>query len=168
LKLNLGCGNKKIAGALGVDRHRCEGVDVVCDIEKCLPFKMNTVESVYIDNVIEHVLDIPALMRELHRICRNGADITIITPHFSALDSWRDPTHHHHLSLYSFDYFTRKGSRHYTCGGFEIVNRRLSFSGNPLGLLGRLIYSISARAYERHFCFMLRASTLRFELKVTK
>ena len=33
--------------------------------------------------------------------------IKIITPHFSALSSWIDPTHIHHFSYFSFDHFEK-------------------------------------------------------------
>ena len=34
MKLDIGCGNKKWIGFVGVDRVLCEGVDVVCDLSK--------------------------------------------------------------------------------------------------------------------------------------
>ena len=38
LKLNLGCGNQKIDGFKGVDKYPCDGVDILSDITKTLPF----------------------------------------------------------------------------------------------------------------------------------
>ncbi len=167
MKLNLGCGNKRKDGFLGVDLFPCQAVDVLADLSAPLPFQEGSIEEIWLDNVIEHIHDIPALMRELHRICRPGAKITIITPHFASLSSWRDPTHVHHLSLFSMEHFEKKGVAHYTGGGFRVVRRKLSFGG-LLGNLGRLIYLLSPTEYEKNWCFMLRPGTLTFEIEVNK
>lgn len=163
IKLNLGCGNKLLPGYVGVDLFPCEGARLRCDLSRPLPFQDRSVEGLFLDNVIEHVPDIPRLMRELQRICKPGARIRILTPHFSAQASWRDPTHLHHLSWFSIEHFTN--ARHYTGSGFRLVGRRLSFVGGPLGLVARLLFAISPDAYEKHFCFVFRASTLDFEIE---
>ncbi len=168
MKLNLGCGNKKKEGFLGVDKFDCEAVDKIADLDKQLPFKTNTVEEVWMDNVIEHVRDISSVMNEIYRICQNEAKITIITPHFTSASSWIDPTHLHHLSFFSMDHFEKKGVSHYTGGGFKVELRKLSFGGGIMGLIGRLIFRISPKQYESKWCFIFRASTLRFVLRVIK
>jgi predicted SAM-dependent methyltransferase len=98
LKINIGCGNKRLPGFTGVDKYPCVGADLLCDATRVLPLKDDSVEEVLMDNFIEHVLDVPALMKEVLRVCRAGAKVTVITPHFTALASWRDPTHLHHFS----------------------------------------------------------------------
>lgn len=167
MKLNLGCGNKRKEGYVGVDLFPCEALDLRCDITGRLPFADGSVEAVWMDNVIEHVIDIPALMKELVRVCRNGAGIEIVTPHFSSIASWEDPTHVHHLAYGSFAHFEQEAVAHYIGGGLKIEKRRLSFGG-ILGLIGRLIFGISPAAYEKHFCFVFRASSLRVTLRVEK
>lgn len=164
IQLNLGCGDKQLPGFVGVDLFPCAGARVRCDLTRPLPFRDASVAGLLLDNVIEHVPDIPALMRELRRICKPGARIRILTPHFSAQASWRDPTHLHHLSWFSIEHFTHE--RHYTAGGFRLVGRQLSFVGGPLGLVARLLFALGPDAYEKHFCFVFRASTLTFELEV--
>ncbi|MFA5355030.1 MAG: methyltransferase domain-containing protein [Thermodesulfovibrionales bacterium] len=166
-KLNIGCGNKKKDGFLGVDKFRTDATDIVADIEETLPFPDSSIEEIWMDNVIEHIRDIPGLMKEIHRVCMNGAEITIITPHFASLASWRDPTHFHHLSYFSMDHFEKQSVAHYTGGGFKVQERRLSFGG-ILGNIGRLIFTVSPREYESNWCFIFRPSTLRFVLKIIK
>lgn len=167
MKINLGCGNKKKEGFVGVDSAPCEAADVLADLSGALPFASDSVGEVWLDNVIEHIQDIPSLMKEIHRICRNEAKITIITPHFASADSWRDPTHVHHLSYFSMDHFERRGVAHYTGGGFRVSRRRLSFGG-LLGNLGRLVFLFSPAQYEKNWCFLLRPGTLTFELRAVK
>jgi SAM-dependent methyltransferase len=168
IKVNLGCGNKRPEGFIGVDRFHCDGADVLCDITRSLPFLDDSVDEYLLDNLIEHVLDIPALIAEIVRTARNGARVAIITPHFSSLSSWKDPTHIHHLSYFSFDHFEKVSARHYVGGGINVLKRRLSFGGNLLSLIGRAIFSLSPEAYEKKYCFIFRASTLRFDMEIFK
>lgn len=169
MKLNLGCGGKRIEGFVGVDKYPTPAVDVLADLTGRLPFEDSSIDEILLDNVIEHMLDIPALMREMHRVCRDGATVRILTPHFTSLSSWRDPTHVHHLSYFSLDHFTREQVAHYTSAGhrFEIIERRLSFGG-LLGNIGRLIFLLSPKHYESNWCFVFRASTLSFRMRVLK
>lgn len=168
MKLNIGCGNKKKQGFTGVDKFPCEAVDILADINETLPFDDNSIEEIWLDNVIEHVTDISHLMAEMHRICEPEAIISIITPHYTSPSSWRDPTHLHHLSYFSMDHFAKPGVAHYTGGGYQVAKKKLSFSGGIMGLLGRLIFSISPGQYESKWCFIFRAGTLRVEMKVIK
>ncbi|WIM05071.1 MAG: methyltransferase domain-containing protein [Candidatus Nitricoxidivorans perseverans] len=165
IRLNLGCGNKQVEGYLGVDRYPCAAV-ILCNLELPLPFRDASVDAFMLDNVIEHVRDIPSLMAEIVRVGRPGARVTVITPHFTSLSSWKDPTHLHHLSYFSFDHFEKDSVSHYMGRGLRVVERRLTFGGGLLGLVGRALFALGPEAYERKYCFMFRASTLHFELEV--
>ncbi|MEO1930181.1 MAG: methyltransferase domain-containing protein [Gammaproteobacteria bacterium] len=167
MKLNLGCGNKTKLGYLGVDSFSCGAVDVMADLTSKLPFENNSIDEIWMDNVIEHIPDITKLMKEIHRISKADTLVTIITPHFASQASWRDPTHIHHLSFFSMDHFEKDNVAHYTGGGFKVIERRLSFGG-LLGNIGRLIYKISAKEYEKNWCFIFRPSTLKFVIRVIK
>lgn len=164
MKLNLGCGNKSVPGFTGVDKYHCEAVEIIADIEKRLPFDDETIEEVIMDNVIEHIFDIPKLISEISRICLKGATVTIFTPHFASHASWRDPTHIHHLSYFSMDHLEKSSVSHYMSNGFKVIDRKLSFGG-VMGNIGRLIFKISPRYYESNWCFIFRPSTLMFKLQ---
>lgn len=167
MKLNIGCGNKKIEGYVGVDKFQCDAADYICDIEnEKLPFEDNSVKAIILDNVIEHFRDIPNVINELIRVADKGAIITIITPHFSSLSSWIDPTHLHHLSYFSFDHFEKGNVSHYVGKGVKIKHKKLSFGGGIFGLIARLIFKISPKRYEQKYCFIFRASTLTIDIEV--
>lgn len=168
MKLNLGCGNKKKPGFLGVDKYPCDAVDHIADLNSELPFKASSIDEVWMDNVIEHIPDISSIMKEIHRICKPNAKVTIITPHYTSIASWRDPTHIHHLCYFSMDHFEKENVKHYTGGGFHITERHLSFGGGIMGLLGRLIFNLSPKSYEAKWSFIFRASTLKFVLSINK
>lgn len=168
MKINLGCGDKRVAGFLGVDRYRSAAAELLCDIERSLPLRDCSVDELHLDNLIEHVLDVSAFVRELVRVAKDGARITIITPHFSSLASWMDPTHLHHLSYDSMHHFEHEYLRESLPGRIAVTGRRLSFGGGFFGVLGRLFFALSPELYERKLAFVFRASTLRFELRVCK
>ena len=47
MKLNIGCGNKRVKGYLGVDKFRCDAADYICDIEnEKLPFEDNVITAI--------------------------------------------------------------------------------------------------------------------------
>jgi SAM-dependent methyltransferase len=168
MKLNLGCGNKKVGGHVGVDKFLCSAVQIRADLEKPLPFKKNSIEDIKLDNVIEHIRDIPELFKKLADISKNGCKIYIKTPHFTSLSSWKDPTHRHHFSYFSFEHFTRKHVEHYIGSGIKILSKKLSFGGGILGIIGRTLFMINPEMYEKKFCFIFRAGTLKFILEIRK
>jgi len=114
------------------------------------------------------VLDIPALMREIARVCRGGARVHVVTPHFSSASSFRDPTHLHHLSYFSMDHFEKDSAAHYVGGGFVVKKRELAFSRSLGGRIGKLLFAMGPETWEKQFCFVFRARTLTFELEVVK
>ena len=167
MKLNLGCGNQKIPGYTGVDLYPCEVAEVLADLNSTLPFPNDSVDEVLLDNVIEHIQELQSLFRELHRVCRHGALVKIVTPHFASAASWIDPTHVHHLSYFSMGHLEKANAAHYTGGGYKVASRKLSFGG-ILGAIGKLFFWISPIHYEKYWCFIFRPSTLRFTLEVVK
>jgi len=167
MKLNIGCGNKHISGFVGVDKFKCDAAEIICDVEnEKLPIADNEVDEIILDNVVEHFLDIPKVFNELIRVSKEGCLIKVITPHFSSLSSWIDPTHMHHLSYFSFDHFGKETTSHYVGKRLKISKKKLSFPGSFLGVVGRLIFKLNPKKYEQRYCFIFRASTLTFCLKV--
>ncbi len=151
MKLNIGCGNKKIDGYIGVDKFQCDAADYICDIENDrLPFEDSSVNGIILDNVIEHFYDISKVINELVRVSEKGTVIKIITPHFSSLSSWIDPTHIHHLSYFSFDHFEKDSVAHYVGKGIKVKDKKLSFGGGVFGLLARVIFKINPHKYEKN------------------
>ena len=169
LILDIGCGSKKTPGAVGLDINPVSGVDVAADAAKGLPFADGSFHGVRMRHVAEHVPNLAGLMAEVHRVCRNNALVYILTPHFSASASYHDPTHIHHLSSRSFDYFcggTREDFVPLPCE-FKLVSKRIIF-----GRKGRTGLAAWANRhpdlYEQHLAFLLPALEIEAMLKVVK
>lgn len=89
LSIDVGCGGKKKPGAIGVDRHAGPGVDRVCDLERePLPFDDGTVGEVFSSHCIEHTSDPVRLLREITRVCADGAKIELWHPYSGHRDAF--------------------------------------------------------------------------------
>ena len=104
LKLNLGCGNKKIDGFINIDQSVICKPDLLLNLENTpYPFHTSTVQHIRMDSVLEHLPASPSeffrILRELHRICTNRAILDIVCPH--PFHRWQivDFTHQKAISL---------------------------------------------------------------------
>lgn len=173
LIFNIGCGKKKQdAAAIGLDRQPGSDADILCELLHFpWPVLDGCADKVYLSHVIEHQPDVLRAMAEVHRIAKPGAEIVVVTPHYSSPDSYTDPTHLVHLGFHSFDYLVQESFENFTygAGGFRILERRLSFGGNfLLDNLGRIISSISMDFYEKHFAWIFPARNICCRLAVIK
>lgn len=106
MKLLLGGGNKKIEGFVNIDILPMPNVDIIHDLNKGLPMiNSDHVEEVIAEHVIEHLFNFPLLMNEIHRVCKKGAIVRIVTPHASYPQFWRDPTHVRPFTEETFKYW---------------------------------------------------------------
>lgn len=105
LIVDLGCGAKKLKGAFGIDRRMEPGVDLICDFERALPLKTNSVDVVYMSHIIEHVKNLLSFMEEVYRVCRPGAEIRVVAPYYTSRGAFRDPTHVRFITEDTFQYF---------------------------------------------------------------
>src|SRR5690606_21428480 len=104
--LDLGCGAKKKPGSLGVDIARVDGVDLLADVTRPLPFRDQSVDAIHCSHIVEHIDDLMSFMGEIWRVCRPGAVVYLRFPHGSnPYVTWKDPTHRRAVFLDTFDYF---------------------------------------------------------------
>lgn len=97
LKYDLGCGQRKKDGFLGVDIATLPGVDVVYDLTQ-IPWKFAQTESVaeiYSTSLLEHFTGFQriAFMDEVYRILIPKGKATIVTPYYTSMRAVWDPTH---------------------------------------------------------------------------
>lgn len=176
--LDLGCGTRKTEGAVGVDQVALPGVDVVHDLARFpYPFEDDSFDEIILRHVVEHLPDIVTLMRELQRIAKPGARVSIATPHYTSLDSYTDPTHRHHFSLFTFDFFCGATVHEHTAGSrYRLIGRRVDFwplfgdSGfRPHHFLGlKWIAERHPHLYERFLAFLFPMREFEVTLEVVK
>lgn len=169
-KLNLGCGLKQMADHVNLDVVASVKPDVVHDLNRFpYPFPDNCFDEIRAMDVIEHVADLPAMMREIWRIGGPGALVELTTPHFSCVNSYIDPTHVRHLSASSMDYFTAGHPLNfYGSEGFEVLQKRILFQPT---LVNKLVSRLADRwpvEYERRWAWIFPAWFLGFRLRIRK
>lgn len=88
-----------------MDAHGVAGVDVIADLNRGLPFKDAQFDAVNADQVLEHIIDLPILISEIHRILRPSGFLVAHVPYFRSSWAHVDPTHVRCFTLRSMDYF---------------------------------------------------------------
>jgi len=129
LKLNLGCGSRKRDGYVNVDMYASCQPDVVLNLEQTpWPWPDDSVDAVELIHVLEHLGQQPSvylgIMKELWRVCCDGATIHIKVPHPRCDDFWGDPTHVRAVTLDGLALFSQRN-----CAEYE----RLGAANTPLG-----------------------------------
>lgn len=93
-RLDIGSGTKRREGFVGLDRFPMPGVSVVADLDRgALPFTSDSFDLVLAFHSLEHVRDLLAVMREIWRVGRPGAQVCIVAPYFTAGLNLANPYH---------------------------------------------------------------------------
>lgn len=168
--LNLGAGKKRRPDAVNIDLVAGTNPDLVWDLNRLpWPLPSDHFREVFALDVLEDLDNIVAVMEEIHRVCLPGAIVRITLPHFSCANAFRDPTHRHYFSWFSFHYFTGENQwEFYTGSRFRRVSNHIWFYST---LLNRVVQRLAERypeTYERHWTWMFPAWYLSFELEVLK
>jgi ubiquinone/menaquinone biosynthesis C-methylase UbiE len=111
--LDVGCGENKVAGAIGIDMRPCRGVDLVCKFDEGLPFMDKSADKIWCTHVLEHMENLESILMEFKRILKDSGTIHIVVPHFSNSLAYSDYTHRRFFGYYTFDYFSRKKSKYW-------------------------------------------------------
>ncbi len=117
--IDLGCGRRKLAGAIGVDNVALPTVNVVADLRVLpLPFADNCVDEIVLSHVIEHLTlaEINTLFDEIYRILRADGVMSISVPHAMTVAFNTDPTHKSRFTFETFYYFTPRHAFSYYAG----------------------------------------------------
>jgi ubiquinone/menaquinone biosynthesis C-methylase UbiE len=126
--IDIGCGNSKTKGAIGLDICKTNSVDIICDIEQSIPFKNNSIDKIIASNVLEHMSNTVKSLEEFHRVLKKGGTAIIEVPHARSLGAFMDPTHKRFFTIMTMDYFTEKSSfKYYSHARFKIIKKELRF-----------------------------------------
>jgi hypothetical protein len=130
MRLNLGCGNKILAGWHNVDKYPTFAPDEVVDLEVFpWPWPDHSVDEVLLSHVLEHLGATTevylGIVKELYRVCRDGAKIVIAVPHPRHDNYLGDPTHVRPITPDGMMLFSQAANREWLAKGT---------ANTPLGL----------------------------------
>ncbi len=178
--LDVGCGDNKMEGAIGLDNNPRTAADVIHDLGVIpYPFPDNEFDLVVSNHVVEHVPDVMAFIGELYRITRNGGRIRLLTPHYTNPDWANDPTHRNHINSYTFNTFMpgRRVFEFYTDIQLKPVRTYVSLA-ELWRLLGfEFLVNLDQRMpsmrfmrkfWEQYLSYIFRGKELQFEFEVVK
>jgi len=172
--LDVGCGNDKIPGAVGIDLVAGPQIDIVHDLDRMpWPVQTSAFDVIRLWSVMEHLHDLVAVMEEVHRVARPGAIVLIGTPHFSSANAYTDPTHVHFLSGRFLDYFVQgtEMSGHYgfySKARFALLERRVTLSPFWARLRITRLMNRMLPAYETYLSGIIRGADVQLKLSVVK
>lgn len=127
-KLNLGCGKDIRKDYLNVDIINNEGVDVICDFNRLLPFESNSFDEIICYDVLEHIKERNLIVKEIHRILKKGGIIKINVPYALSVNGFIDPTHINFFTYHTFEYYLKDGRNNwYFDFGFSKVRIKFVF-----------------------------------------
>ena len=161
--LDIGCGNNKAEGALGIDISSDTQADVIHDIEQFpYPFEDESFDEIVSKQVLEHLEKPLEALDEVYRLLKPGGKMMIQVPHFSCHYAFRSLHHKHFFSYFSLDTYLTKYGR------FRYNNRAITFHKIYRSLGVRWWANKKPLAYERFFAFLFPAEHLCIELEVIK
>jgi len=96
IKLDVGCGNNKQPGFIGMDKRKLKGVDIVHDLESFpYPIPDNSCRIITASHLVEHIKPwlMIDFMNELWRIMEPGGQLAFAYPYGVNSGFQQDPTH---------------------------------------------------------------------------
>jgi predicted SAM-dependent methyltransferase len=106
IKLDLGCGQRKKKGYLGVDKVGYPNVDVKHDLENGIPLDDESCEIVRAWHSLEHISDPKFIMEEIYRVLKYKGRLVFAVPEASTYGAKVHPDHKSFWDESSVEYFT--------------------------------------------------------------
>ena len=130
MRLNLGCGFDKKADWINVDKSPLSEPDQLVDLEATpWPWEDDSAQEIQLRHVLEHLGATTdgylAIIKELWRICKPGAQVRIVVPHPRHDHYLNDPTHVRPITVQGLEMFSQKRNREW---------RKKGIPNTPLGL----------------------------------
>ncbi len=137
VKINLGCGLRYLEGYINCDVSKEVKADKYFDADSFpYPLESGIADEILMDNVMEHLDEIPRVMQELYRILKSGGVLRVMVPYGKSDWALQDPTHKHFFTEKTLQYFCgEEGSPAadwYAKRSFRLQRAELTVDSNTL------------------------------------
>jgi SAM-dependent methyltransferase len=110
IRLDIGCGENKNPGFVGIDMLPLKGVDIVWDLEEFpWPLPDESVLTATASHVLEHINPHKGVfinfMNEVWRVLKKDGQFAFVVPHASSHGYQQDPTHVNMINETTMHYF---------------------------------------------------------------
>ena len=106
MRIDLGCGNRKMPGCIGIDRIPYDGVDIVHDMNEPMPFEDNSISYIMASHSLQYVHHLQPVLEEIYRVCKHGAIVCIIAPYAHVTAHMTNPHFKQFFNEHSPRYWT--------------------------------------------------------------
>lgn len=172
---NLGCGEKKYPGVIGVDVREGDAVQCVVDLNKTpWPIETGSADGVVSFHTMEHLADLNAVMGEIYRILKPGGRFLMEVPYFRHPGAFQDPTHTHFFTSRTMEYFCendKRTSARYSSVRFKMIGTWLGWpvpSRNPIVQSVKRWVNTHKDAYDVFWSMFFPVSIVVVELEALK
>lgn len=111
IQLDIGCGESKQKGFVGLDKRDLPGVDIVHDLEN-FPYPLEDESCLLIvgSHIVEHIKPwlMVDFMNELWRLLKPEGQLALSTPYAGSPGYWQDPTHCNGCNEATWQYFDER------------------------------------------------------------
>jgi predicted SAM-dependent methyltransferase len=176
--VELGPGNfRNNKDALTIDKYDSDAVDIITDLELGLTFLPdNSVDYIYSSHLMEHIVNLEGLLKEIFRVLKKNGKFEMVVPHFSNPYFYSDYTHKNFFGLYTMSYFSkshyfkRQVPQFYNNFSFTIEKIKIEFTSPfilryPFKKMWQFIFNLSKSMqefYEEAVSFKIPAYQIRF------
>ena len=158
-RLDIGCGNNKMAGCTYLDADPKVNPDIVHDLNNFpYPVEDNSYDGIHAKHIIEHLDDPQRFLHELCRILKPGGRIFLETPHFSSYVAYSEAQHKLFYSYFLVVNLVRPTS-------LEIEKGEITFFKTYRFFGIKYLANKNPRTYERFWTYIFPAENLKFVLK---
>lgn len=127
-KLNLGCGEDYRIGWINLDFRSNVNADVKHDLNQIpYPFKKDFFDEILMKMILEHLDNPIAVLKEIIRISRDNAKLTIVVPHAF---SYANKTDLQHKTNFTENSFEKNLLKEYELEELKLVERKFLFPKN--------------------------------------
>ena len=115
LIIDIGCGRKKLRGAIGIDCSPYGMADIVLDLNRDpLPFENDSVDYVYSSHALEHLTTdgFFHIIHEIYRVIAPKGTIFLAVPYFSTSANLANPFHNNQICFneHTFRFFSSEAA----------------------------------------------------------